>query len=53
MGKPKHLVLGDIALAIQTYKYYAGYNNKMHGKTIPIDGIFGLYNYKEISIATL
>lgn len=33
-GKPFSDSLGDIGAAISTLKYYAGYADKIHGKTI-------------------
>ena len=33
----------DIHLCIQHYRYYAGWADKIQGKTIPIDGNFFCY----------
>ena len=38
-GKPRHIAYaGDLTLAINCYRYYAGWADKIVGKTIPIDG---------------
>ncbi|PAA87659.1 hypothetical protein BOX15_Mlig016970g1 [Macrostomum lignano] len=38
-GKPyTNSFLADVELSIKCYRYYAGWANKNHGKTIPIDG---------------
>ncbi|XP_027194754.2 aldehyde dehydrogenase, mitochondrial [Dermatophagoides pteronyssinus] len=37
-GKPKMLALMDVDMSIKTIRYYAGYADKIHGKTIPADG---------------
>lgn len=34
-GKPKMLALMDVDMSIKTIRYYAGYADKIHGKTIP------------------
>ena len=34
-GKPKTMALFDVDLAIKVFRYYAGYADKIHGKTIP------------------
>ncbi len=40
-GKPRTLAFGlDLELTIRYYRYYAGWADKIHGKTIPIDGPF-------------
>ncbi len=40
-GKPRHIAFaGDLVLAINCYRYYSGWADKNHGKTIPIDGPF-------------
>jgi len=36
----------DLSLAIKCYRYYAGYTDKLHGKTIPTDGDF--FNYTRL-----
>ena len=47
-GKPflfaKH---ADIALSIKTYRYYAGWADKIHGQTIPIGGPHFCYTKEE------
>ncbi|MGD2182480.1 aldehyde dehydrogenase family protein [Lusitaniella coriacea] len=37
----------DLPLAIACYRYYAGWADKMHGKTIPVDGSFFSYTRHE------
>ncbi|KAG1653435.1 Aldehyde dehydrogenase, mitochondrial [Nymphon striatum] len=40
-GKPYHIAyMGDVDLTIKCFRYYAGYTDKIHGKTIPTDGNF-------------
>ena len=47
-GKPFNFSKNvDIALAIKTYRYYAGYADKVHGQTIPIQGPFFCYTRHE------
>lgn len=37
-GKPLPMAMYDIHAAIGAFKYYAGWADKIHGKTIPADG---------------
>ena len=38
-GKPYHTAMaGDMELTIRCYRYYAGWTDKIFGKTIPLDG---------------
>ena len=37
----------DLALSIKCYRYYAGWADKNHGKTIPVDGNFFAYTRHE------
>ena len=38
-GKPYHIAYhADLALSIKCYRYYAGWADKNHGKTLPVDG---------------
>jgi len=37
----------DIGLAIKVYRYYAGYADKIHGKTINIEGAHFCYTREE------
>lgn len=47
-GKPYHVALAaDIPLSIACYRYYAGWADKNHGKTIPITGDFFTYTRHE------
>jgi aldehyde dehydrogenase (NAD+) len=47
-GKPAAVAnSADIHLAIQTIRYYAGWADKIQGKTIPVDGNFFAYTRHE------
>lgn len=47
-GKPfKYSFLADMELSIKCYRYYAGWADKNHGKTIPVDGDFFSYTRHE------
>ena len=47
-GKPVNLARGaDIPLCIKTYRYYAGWADKIHGQTIPISGPYFCYTKEE------
>lgn len=47
-GKPLSFSkAADIALTEKTYRYYAGWADKIHGKTIPISGPFFCYTREE------
>ncbi|XP_077869223.1 aldehyde dehydrogenase 1A1-like [Saccoglossus kowalevskii] len=46
-GKPYDSAHGDIEGAIKLLRYNAGYADKIHGKTIPIDGPFFCYTRHE------
>jgi aldehyde dehydrogenase (NAD+) len=47
-GKPVSVALAaDLPLTIKCYRYYAGWADKYHGKTIPIDGNFFCYTRHE------
>jgi aldehyde dehydrogenase (NAD+) len=47
-GKPyKTALLGDVALSVKCYRYYAGWADKIEGKTIPINGDFFCYTRHE------
>ena len=47
-GKPYHVAKdGDLKLSIATYRYYAGWADKIHGKTIPIAGPYFTYTRHE------
>ena len=47
-GKPfSFSKAADIALTIKTYRYYAGWADKIHGKTIPISGPYFCYTREE------
>jgi acyl-CoA reductase-like NAD-dependent aldehyde dehydrogenase len=37
-GKPVLSALGDVDFSVATLRYYAGWADKIHGKTIPADG---------------
>ncbi|CAN5561554.1 aldehyde dehydrogenase family protein [soil metagenome] len=47
-GKPyRDALAADLALTIKCYRYYAGWADKIHGKTIPVDGNFFCYTRHE------
>ena len=47
-GKPYRDALNvDLPLTIKCYRYYAGWADKIHGKTIPIDGPYFCYTRHE------
>src|SRR5215218_1640477 len=47
-GKPyRDSLAADLALTIKCYRYYAGWADKIHGKTIPIDGPHFCYTRHE------
>jgi aldehyde dehydrogenase (NAD+) len=47
-GKPlKDSLAADLPLTIKCYRYYAGWADKIHGKTIPVEGDFFCYTRHE------
>ena len=47
-GKPVHVAkAADMTLVDKTYRYYAGWCDKIQGKTIPISGNFLCYTREE------
>ncbi|TFJ85075.1 hypothetical protein NSK_003499 [Nannochloropsis salina CCMP1776] len=47
-GKPLSLSRNsDVPLAIDHYRYFAGWADKIHGQTIPVDGPFFAYTLRE------
>jgi aldehyde dehydrogenase (NAD+) len=47
-GKPRHVALAaDLPLVIACYRYYAGWADKIQGKTIPISGDYFCYTRHE------
>ena len=47
-GKPKHVArTADLPLVIACYRYYAGWADKIQGKTIPISGDYFCYTRHE------
>lgn len=47
-GKPyRDAINADLPLTIKCYRYYAGWADKIHGKTIPIEGPFLCYTRHE------
>ena len=46
-GKPFSMAKIDIAVCINTYRYYAGWADKIHGQTIPIAGPYLCYTKEE------
>ncbi len=47
-GKPyQDSMAADLPLTIKCYRYYAGWADKVHGKTIPVDGSYFCYTRHE------
>jgi aldehyde dehydrogenase (NAD+) len=47
-GKPKHVAMAaDLPLTIACYRYYAGWADKIQGKTIPVSGDYFCYTRHE------
>src|SRR5437763_13138153 len=47
-GKPyRDASAADLPLTIKCYRYYAGWTDKIHGKTIPIEGPYFCYTRHE------
>ena len=46
-GKPVLESAIDVRLTAQTFKYYGGWADKVHGETIPVDGDFLNYTLRE------
>src|SRR5207244_3197544 len=47
-GKPlRDARTADLPLTIKCYRYYAGWADKIHGKTIPVEGDFFCYTRHE------
>jgi aldehyde dehydrogenase (NAD+) len=47
-GKPyRDALAADLALTVKCYRYYAGWADKIHGKTIPVEGPFFCYTKHE------
>jgi len=47
-GKPlTHSSHGDVPLSLKTYRYYAGWADKIHGKTLPTGGNYFAYQREE------
>jgi len=47
-GKPlRDSLNADLPLSIKCYRYYAGWADKIHGKTIPIEGRYACYTRHE------
>src|SRR5580692_472113 len=47
-GKPlRDALAADLPLTVKCYRYYAGWADKIHGKTIPIEGPYSCYTRHE------
>jgi aldehyde dehydrogenase (NAD+) len=47
-GKPlRDSLAADLPLTIKCYRYYAGWTDKIHGKTLPVEGNFFCYTRHE------
>jgi len=47
MGKPLQASLGDLDHSISIFRYFAGWADKIHGNTLPVDGSFLSFTKKE------
>ena len=50
-GKPLFESKIDVAMAIETVRYYAGWADKLTGDTLPVSGNFFTYTLREIGRA--
>ncbi|KAL5005163.1 hypothetical protein ScPMuIL_018619 [Solemya velum] len=46
-GKPYKNAYGDIVFSLKCIRYYAGWADKIHGKTIPVDGDYFCFTRHE------
>ncbi|XP_052279587.1 aldehyde dehydrogenase 1A1-like isoform X2 [Dreissena polymorpha] len=46
-GKPFHSAVNDVLFSIKVFRYFAGWADKNHGKTIPVDGSYFCYTRHE------
>ena len=47
-GKPQLVSThGDVPFCVSTLRYYAGWTDKIHGKTIPVNGPYFAYTKEE------
>jgi aldehyde dehydrogenase (NAD+) len=46
-GKPIFESAIDVTLAAETFKYYGGWADKLHGETVPVDGPYFTYTLRE------
>ncbi|XP_059843953.1 aldehyde dehydrogenase, mitochondrial-like isoform X2 [Hypanus sabinus] len=47
-GKPYHIAyMTDLDLVVKCFRYYAGWTDKYHGKTIPLEGNYFCYTRHE------
>lgn len=50
-GKTFDSAFGDVTASIQVFRYYAGYTDKIHGKTVPADyGLFSMTRREPIGV---
>ncbi|CAO3634158.1 unnamed protein product [Cunninghamella blakesleeana] len=49
-GKPISLARREIQFSIQSLRYYAGYTDKIHGKTIPTPGALSYTKYEPYGV---
>lgn len=53
-GKPILASYGDISVVIATLRFYAGYADKVYGKTLPVDGkLFGMTLLEPVGVVGL
>src|SRR5689334_25345362 len=46
-GKPLFESKIDVAMAVETFRYYAGWADKLTGDTLPVNGNFFTYTLRE------
>src|SRR6185312_17564175 len=46
-GKPFFESKIDVAMTVETFRYYAGWADKLGGETLPVDGNFFTYTLRE------
>jgi len=46
-GKPLFESKIDVAMAVETFRYYAGWADKLTGDTLPVSGNFFTYTLRE------
>lgn len=53
-GKPYQFAVGDVHASINSLRYYAGFADKVHGRTIPVNGnLFSYTRYEPVGVVGL